>query len=62
MNKINLTDVWTALDTSESATTSELKTVISNFVLRMQEYGREEHDLPERIRTLRFARAELSSA
>jgi hypothetical protein len=62
MKKIDLTGVWAAFNTPEPATTGGLKAAISDFVSRVQEYSREEHDLPERIRTLRFARAELSSA
>jgi hypothetical protein len=61
MKKIDFAELFDSLTTPEAAT-NEFNAVISNFVAQVQDYGRNEHDLPERIRTLRFARAELLSA
>jgi hypothetical protein len=61
MTKFNLKDVWDALHTPKFATDT-FNAVLSDFISRVEAYCRQERDLSQRIRTLRFARIALASA
>ncbi len=63
MKKFTHTGLWEMLPcTVAGVVTAESDAVLDEFTLELHEYCRQEKDLSTRIRTLRFARTELSMA